>query len=74
MDVKRAGLTFDYPAEFHSRVELSQTVDQHMSYSKRKLKNISKRKLKPLYRPFWREHAPHITTLIVEAASQVAVS
>jgi len=26
-----------------------------------------------LHRPFWREHAPQVTTLIVEAASQVAV-
>jgi len=38
---------------------------------------ISKRKLKSQYRPSWREHAPQhvpqVTTLIVEAASQVAV-
>jgi len=59
---------------------------QHIMSYPSCLSCISKRKLKSLYRPFWREHAPQVTTptfwrehapqvttLIVEAASQIAV-
>ena len=38
-----------------------------------KVQEYFQEKAQATIQPFWREHAPQVTTLIVEAASQVAV-